>query len=547
MRFGHAVTLLVAVTSVSLSQTKLSSVNANLIFNAASWDSVDVPGGGLAPGSEFTTLDVPWFIGIGSGTQCPEAAAVSITVTPLNSDALMAQYIPTDRCSQVHGVLPAETPLGPADLTFFLFGRIVRTVRINVVPARFGIFTSEQGQGAAIAQNDSPDGQSATNGLLTPALPGQEVTIWGAGLGQNPTDVVVHLDKTAIQPDYAGPAPGLAGVDQINFAIPDGVANGCYVPLQVEVQGVLSNIATITKADTAGPCVHPLGLTAATLAALDAGQSILVGNVSIGYFDRGAGPGSWLSPTLAAGQFTNVTAAGIQALSGALADNDSSPSCRFGNTYHPGYYPPPGPPSGPEFGSQLSSNMTIRLENPGNQTAELQAKLGQQTYGYLTLPEFVPGDWRISLASDRSPASLSSTVTLPPPLPWLNRPDDFSVIDRQQDLTVRWNADGYGGADLVTLGIEWEEAYPQNVHSANVRSLDCTAPVSAGAITIPSSLLMRIPASPTFPDAYPHTLTLSLRQDFAHRQKSVLANAGSLAGIGLVGYAFSQSVWINLF
>jgi uncharacterized protein (TIGR03437 family) len=547
MRSTHIVTVLLAITSVSLSQTKLSSLNANFIFNAASWDSVDVPGGGLAPGSEFTTLDVPWFISIGAGTQCPEATGVSITVKPLNGDSLTAQYIPTDRCSQVHGVLPAETPLGPADLTFFLSGRIVRTVRINVVPTRFGIFTREQGRGAAIAQNYSPDGQSATNGLLTPALPGQVVTIWGAGLGPNPADVVVHLANITIQPDYAGPAPGPAGVDQINFAIPDGVANGCYVPVQVEVQGALSNVATIAKGDTAGPCVHPLGLTAATLAALDAGQSILVGSVSIGYFDRSGGPGSWLSPTLAAGQFSTVTPAGIQALSGTLADNDSSPSCRFGNTYHPGYYPAPGPPLGPEFGSQLSSNMTIRLENPGNQTAELQAKLGQQTYGYLTLTGFVPGDWRISLASDRSPASLSSTVTLPPPLQWLNRPNDFSVVDRTQDLMVQWNADGYGSADLVTVGIEWEEPYPQNIHTANVRSLDCTAPVSAGAITIPSSLLMQIPGSPSFPDAYPHTLTLSLRQDFAHRQKSALTNTGGLTGIGLVGYSFSQAVWINLF
>ena len=548
MRFYHTVILLVAATSVSWSQTKLSWVYANRIFNAASWDSVDVPGGGLAPGSEFTTSDVPWFISIGGGTQCPKPGAVSITVKPLNGDALMAQFIPTGRCEQVHAILPSETPVGPADLTFFVSAQIVQTVRIEVVPTRFGIFTREQGQGAAIAQNYGIDGQFVTNGLLTPALPGQVVTIWGTGLGPNPADVVVHFGKAAIQPDYAGPAPGLPGIDQINFAIPDGVANGCYVPVQVEVQGVVSNLAAIAKGDTAGPCVHPLGLTAATLAALDVGQSILVGNVSIAYFDRSTGPESWLPPTLAAGQFNYVTAAGVQALSGSLADNDSGPSCQPGFTYHPGYYPPQGPPLGADFGSQLFPNgTTIGLVGPSNQAAELQIKLGQPTYGYLSLPGFTPADWHISLSNDHYSASLSSTVALPAPLQWLNRPDDFSMIDRKQDLTVEWNADGNGSTDIVTVGIEWEEPYPQSIHSGNVRSLDCTAPVAAGAITIPSSLLTQIPSSPTFPDAYPHTLTLSLRQDFAHRQRSVLTNAGSLTGIGLVGYAFSQAVWVKLF
>src|SRR5260370_18310084 len=110
MRFNHIAILLVAVTSVSLSQTKLSSVNANRIFNAASWDSVDVPGGGLAPGSEFTTSDVPWFISIGGGSQCPQPGSVAIAVKPVNGDALMALFAPARRCSPVHANLPAETP-----------------------------------------------------------------------------------------------------------------------------------------------------------------------------------------------------------------------------------------------------------------------------------------------------------------------------------------------------------------------------------------------------------------------------------------------------
>ena len=136
---------------------------------------------------------------------------------------------------------------------------------------------------------------------------------------------------------------------------------------------------------------------------------------------------------------------------------------------------------------------------------------------------------------------------MPQNLKWLNRPKDFTGSDRKQDLTIQWNPDGYATADIVTVGVEWEEPYPQSIRSAGVRSLDCTAPATAGSIKIPSSFLSQIPPSPSFPDAYPHTLTLSLRRDFAYRQKSQLTNTGGMTAIGLIGYAFSQSVWINLF
>jgi len=213
-------------------------------------------------------------------------------VKPLDGDALTAKLIPaSENCSQVRAILPPETPPGPADVTFFVSAMSCGPLESKSLPTRFGIFTKEQGNGAAIAQNYVANGQPVTNSLLNPALPGEVVTIWGTGLGPNPAGVLVHLGEAAIHAEYAGPAPGLPGIDQINFTIPDGVTNGCYVPLQIEVQGIMSNLVTIAKADTAGACTHPLGLPEATLAALDAGQSILVGNTSIGYFDRTAARG----------------------------------------------------------------------------------------------------------------------------------------------------------------------------------------------------------------------------------------------------------------
>src|SRR5262249_34529722 len=117
--------LLLAMGSSAFSQIKFPSSNASRIYNAASWDAVDVPGGGLAPGSEFRTLDVPWFVSIGSGSNCPKPDGVSITVKPVDGETLVANYVPTPtRCAQVHGIFPAETPLGPADISFSISGNI---------------------------------------------------------------------------------------------------------------------------------------------------------------------------------------------------------------------------------------------------------------------------------------------------------------------------------------------------------------------------------------------------------------------------------------
>ncbi len=78
-----------------------------------------------------------------------------------------------------------------------------------------------------------------------PAMPGGNVTVFVTGLGASVSPAVtgqaapsttnlmvaaiqVWLGNTAIQPTYAGLAPGFAGLSQVNFAIPSNVQNGVY-------------------------------------------------------------------------------------------------------------------------------------------------------------------------------------------------------------------------------------------------------------------------------------------------------------------------------
>jgi uncharacterized protein (TIGR03437 family) len=69
------------------------------------------------------------------------------------------------------------------------------------------------------------------------------MALYGTGLGALPTgsdtspppvgnlrsDVMVYVAGVPVKPLYVGRAPTLFGVDQINFVLPTGIQEGCYL------------------------------------------------------------------------------------------------------------------------------------------------------------------------------------------------------------------------------------------------------------------------------------------------------------------------------
>jgi len=58
---------------------------------------------------------------------------------------------------------------------------------------------------------------------------------------------VVRIGGVVANVAYSGTAPGFAGLYQVNVTVPTGLAPGNQ-PIQISVNGVLSNIATIAIA-----------------------------------------------------------------------------------------------------------------------------------------------------------------------------------------------------------------------------------------------------------------------------------------------------------
>jgi len=170
---------------------------------------------------------------------------------------------------QINCILPSAVPAGQAFVTVTVNNVTSLPRNILVAEHSFGIFTiGSQVGGMAIAQNFVSPTSVPLNLYTNPAGPGQTLILYGTGLGAytNGPDgdapqagnivnnALVMLNGFPITPFYSGRAPGIPGVDQINFTIPADapIPDGCSLPLQIQIGSIGQNtVATIAKSSYA--------------------------------------------------------------------------------------------------------------------------------------------------------------------------------------------------------------------------------------------------------------------------------------------------------
>jgi len=93
-------------------------------------------------------------------------------------------------------------------------------------PAIFTLDSSGQGAAAVLNRDNS------VNGPGNPAARGSVIQIFGTGVDmRNTPPVGVTIGGVGASVEYAGPAPGAAGLFQVNAAVPAGVTPGSAVPI----------------------------------------------------------------------------------------------------------------------------------------------------------------------------------------------------------------------------------------------------------------------------------------------------------------------------
>src|SRR5579864_1119666 len=151
------------------------------VYNAGSWVPPSLPNSGIARGAIFTV----------TGTGLGPAALQQVQSYPLPATLAgtgIQVHVGTtvENCimiytsaTQVAAILPSATPLGNGTLTVSYQGATA-SLAIEVVAGDFGMFTlNEGGTGPAVVTDLSYNPITMVN----PAHPGENLILWGTGLG----------------------------------------------------------------------------------------------------------------------------------------------------------------------------------------------------------------------------------------------------------------------------------------------------------------------------------------------------------------------------
>src|SRR5581483_8640003 len=203
---------------------------------------------GLAPGAITAAFGVEMAGATEAATSLPLPTRLAGTRVLVNGEAAPLFFV---SANQINYLIPEDTAAGDAEVVIERDGVAKSREMIRVRSAAFSIFTQDQsgsGAGAII------DGRTYRGGPFSVHTDQGEQTIlalYGTGLGEAGSSsfvssrVHVYVGGIEAKVHYAGPQRGLAGLDQLNFELPDAVADHGTLPVTVKVDDQPSNSVTL--------------------------------------------------------------------------------------------------------------------------------------------------------------------------------------------------------------------------------------------------------------------------------------------------------------
>ena len=416
---------------------------------------------------------------------------------------------------QLAGILPSTTPEGSYDVTVTAGGRTSAAERVTVVTRRFGLITANSaGFGRAAALNYVSPQRVDLNrysvgriGIYTtsPASPGQNVTLWGTGLGPlqgvpdnvapgnrgnmtGSTEVKILFAGHVLGAAYAGRSPEYPGLDQINVTLPIPMITGCTLPIQVLVNGVASNAATLSTAPVGRDvCEHSI-FEDDRIRKVDAG-----GTVVGGFFN-------FLTFTAAQGATEQTSENFIGAFSEYDADQIADVSTLVTAVNACVVYQRRASAISLARGAyfktlEAGNQVTVAGPPPGS----LQAAVPRQadnsfatTFGVGT-SYLSGGAYTMSGNGGSQVGNFLASVQIPAPVTWTNR-NTIGVIDRNRGVTVTWSGGGNGNLAIVgQSGVRVGGTADDPIIDGTM--FVCNSPAAAQTFTVPSDITRQLPAT----------------------------------------------------
>ena len=505
-RFARLLAVSLLSTVAGLAQPVI-----NLATSTAVARGTGLPGSGIAQGSIFSIYGTGLGPSQGVGASFPlpttlggtSGTSVAVTVGGTQVSAIML-YAGTN---QINAILPSPTPVGSGTFTVTYNGQTSAPAAIQVVASTFGIYTfGEQGNGQAIATDLSYN----VNTIIHTFHPGDYVTLWGTGLGAinasdadyapvgNVGSVTVYVGNAAASNVlYWGRAPDFAGLDQIDFQIPQGVT-GCYVPVAVQTGGVpgnIGNFTTIAVSDSGSTCSDS-AMGQDLVNDLAAGQTVDFGYIRLEswvaqYISGSAGTGSSDYGFATFSEYTPSSAglAEYGVSSGYCEAVDCSVYCGtvLGYTTNLADDSP----------AQLDAGAALSVEYPVVSLTQLQTGAGIY-YGYLSnAGRYLFSDFTYPVVGTGGAVvgAFTATDITGGATAFLTGINNAQTVPLSADLSLEWTG---GDATLQNGQITiYAQSLNQTGPSSQFAFVQCTAPLAAQKFTIPGWVLAALPVSGT--------------------------------------------------
>lgn len=459
----------------------------NLVQNNYSYILPGLPNYGIAPGSLFLIIGANLSSAAAPVLQSSAAPGLpttlnqtSVSVTVNGVTTMPALYYTS--ATQVAAVLPSTTPVGKGTITIAYNGQTSAPAPIQVVANAVGLDTLYgTGNGAGVVT----DNNGAAFGLTNSATPGQTVILWGSGIGadtssddrtypQNlnnlssvPTQVFIGGISANVLYRGRSQYPGL---DQYNVVIPSGVSPGCFVSVILttgSTGAIVSNSITIPVNPGGGPCSDPgTGLNGTQIQSLANKTNVKSAAISIVQVTERNGNVSssafLLASTMAGANFGKGYEYVSQGSCAVIPPEQGQIQNVFQAPLDAGAVQLTGP----------AGSMSLGPAGPGIYQATLgSGAAAAGTYTFAGSGGTDVGNFRVSL-NLQGPLSLTNKAAL-------------ASVTRSQGATVTWSG-GFANGDVQIEG-ELGDQY------GTVRFY-CHAPSNAGQFSIPSSILMALPA-----------------------------------------------------
>jgi len=458
------------------------------VVNAASWLPPALPNSGVAQGAIFTVvgsdLGPSTFLQVKSfplpTTEGLGGTTIKVKVGGVTETCIMIYTV----ASQVAAILPSATPTGTGTLTVTYQGES-GSLAIQVVASNVGTFALNQdGTGPGVF-TDAVTYKPIT--MINAAHPGETLTLWATGLGaitgdetEAPKPVDLHTGVQVLienQPAKVlyGGRSSYAGLDQINFVVPDGVS-GCKTSVVVIVKGITGNVTSMAIAPNGQTTCNDThgSLTAAILQKAIANGSLNGATVQLSHVDG--------NDKLAAEFATYPLNSLIRSFAGT--NGPSIGSCLAYETYATSLdVIDPIQPTFLDAGSQLTITGPAGAQNINAiSTGFYPATLATAPPYFIT-----PGNFTVTNGAGGSNVGpFTWNLTLPPSVVPTNIP---TSIHRSQDLNLTWS----GGAGFSAVTIFGYSGVPVTSTLLSFVEFICNADPSAQQFTVPSAILSLLP------------------------------------------------------